>query len=259
MTRQVAPAFTWRVCGFAGHHDKLRVKREGRSTIPNEAAEMLCLPADVQKLIGSLMPVAGRFGRGVDRGQVEAWTRLVCRPTKGRTPGGAPRSRRARPRSRSGPGRRPAARTAPWPFGSRRPAGRGRGPGRPGTGLLGRLGGEGQVPFVLAEFQRDVQSRDCAAVVIGQSPCFQPAVCFIDLNMPGMGGEELAIRLREWAAGRPLVLVAVTAMSGDEYRKQTAAGGFDLHFVKPVDPFDLVHVVNSLFQTWSAEKASGSR
>jgi two-component system, OmpR family, response regulator len=97
------------------------------------------------------------------------------------------------------------------------------------------------------------------ATALKVADTFLPAVCFIDLNMPGMGGEELAVRLREWAAGRPLVLVAVTAMSGDEYRKQTAAAGFDLHFVKPVDPFDLVHVVNSLFQTWSAEKASRSR
>jgi two-component system OmpR family response regulator len=80
---------------------------------------------------------------------------------------------------------------------------------------------------------------------------FRPGVCLLDLNMPGMGGEELAVRLRAGAGSRPLVLVAVTAMSSPEYRERTAAAGFDLHLVKPVDPFQLVEVVDTLFRAWS--------
>jgi two-component system OmpR family response regulator len=80
---------------------------------------------------------------------------------------------------------------------------------------------------------------------------FRPSICFLDLNMPGMTGEELAVRLRTWAAGRPLVLAAVTAMSGPEARDRTTAAGFDLHLVKPVDPFQLVEVVDTLFRAWA--------
>ncbi|HKB02888.1 MAG TPA: response regulator [Gemmataceae bacterium] len=85
---------------------------------------------------------------------------------------------------------------------------------------------------------------------------FRPGICFLDLNMPGMGGEELALRLRDRAGGRPLVLAAVTAMSAPEFRERTAAAGFDLHLVKPVDPFQLVEVVDTLFRTWSPVGAS---
>src|SRR4051794_19000733 len=41
---------------------------------------------------------------------------------------------------------------------------------------------------------------------------FRPSLCMVDLHMPGMDGDELAIRLRAQLP-QPLLLVAVTAMS----------------------------------------------
>jgi two-component system, OmpR family, response regulator len=70
---------------------------------------------------------------------------------------------------------------------------------------------------------------------------FLPDVCLLDMSMPGMEGDELAARLRVWAGGRPLVLVAVTAACTD-----TPAAGFDRHLLKPVDPGRLLAVVNAL-------------
>lgn len=87
----------------------------------------------------------------------------------------------------------------------------------------------------------------------------RPSICFLDLHMPGMDGDVVAVRLREWAAGRPLLLAALTAMSGSEYRERIAAAGFDLHLVKPVDPFNLVQVVDTLFRTWSANKPTSGK
>ncbi len=63
-----------------------------------------------------------------------------------------------------------------------------------------------------------------------------PDLCFIDLNMPGMEGDELAVRLRALAPERPMTLVALTAMSGEEDFRRTAAAGFTAHLVKPADP-----------------------
>jgi CheY-like chemotaxis protein len=102
------------------------------------------------------------------------------------------------------------------------------------------------------------ESRACydGRSALAAADNFHPGVCFLDLNMPGMGGEELALRLRAEAGGRPLVLVAVTAMSSPEYRERTAAAGFDLHLVKPVDPFQLVEVVDTLFRAWSPAGAA---
>ena len=48
---------------------------------------------------------------------------------------------------------------------------------------------------------------------IAEAAVFCPGVCFLDLHMPGMDGDELAVRLTAQAGERPLLLVAVTAMS----------------------------------------------
>ena len=48
---------------------------------------------------------------------------------------------------------------------------------------------------------------------------FRPFLCLIDLNMPGMNGDELAIRLREQEGVPPPVLVAVTARSDGSLRR----------------------------------------
>ena len=74
-------------------------------------------------------------------------------------------------------------------------------------------------------------------------PAVRPGVCFLDLNMPGMDGDELAVRLRRWAGRRRLVLVALTAMTGTGYCERIERAGFDLHLVKPAEPALLLQVV----------------
>jgi len=69
-----------------------------------------------------------------------------------------------------------------------------------------------------------------------------------------MDGDELARRLRARAGGRAVALVAVTARGDDEARRRTAAGGFRLHCVKPLDPHDLFRVVGQ-FRRVAAERA----
>lgn len=83
---------------------------------------------------------------------------------------------------------------------------------------------------------------------------FRPSVCFIDLNMPGMDGCELATRLLTLPGEKPLLLVAMTAMSASNLRERTSAAGFGLHLVKPVDPQKLIGVVDALFR--SANRAA---
>jgi CheY-like chemotaxis protein len=64
---------------------------------------------------------------------------------------------------------------------------------------------------------------------------FRPDVCLLDISMPGMDGCELARRLRQRAGGRPLLLVAMTALGSESDRGRTAAAGFDHHLTKPVE------------------------
>ncbi|HYH68439.1 MAG TPA: response regulator [Urbifossiella sp.] len=72
---------------------------------------------------------------------------------------------------------------------------------------------------------------------------FRPDAAILDLSMPGMQGDELGRRLRETDWGRTLPLVALTALSGEEARLRTAAAGFDLHLIKPVNPDRLANVL----------------
>jgi CheY-like chemotaxis protein len=49
-----------------------------------------------------------------------------------------------------------------------------------------------------------------------------------------------------------MALVALTAMSGVASARRIEAAGFDLHLVKPVDPFTLVGVVDKFVQARTA-------
>ncbi|WP_020468547.1 response regulator [Zavarzinella formosa] len=74
---------------------------------------------------------------------------------------------------------------------------------------------------------------------------FQPDLCFLDLNMPGMEGDELAVHLREQAGTRPMTLIALTAMSSLGYVLRTEAAGFSQYLVKPADPEELVNIARN--------------
>jgi CheY-like chemotaxis protein len=72
---------------------------------------------------------------------------------------------------------------------------------------------------------------------------FHPQVGLLDVDMPGMDGCELARELRQLAGSDPLLVIAVTGLGNETTRQRTAAAGFDLHYVKPVDPVVLIHTL----------------
>jgi CheY-like chemotaxis protein len=76
-----------------------------------------------------------------------------------------------------------------------------------------------------------------------------PDVVLLDLRMPGLDGCEVARRLADRWHGRPPVLVAVTACGTTADRAQTAAAGFHLHLVKPVDPAVLIGMLRRFHLT----------
>jgi CheY-like chemotaxis protein len=77
-----------------------------------------------------------------------------------------------------------------------------------------------------------------AALVV--SAGFAPDACVFDLGMPGLDGVDVAALLRPLAGNRPLLLIVATAWGAVEDRTRTALAGFHYHFVKPVDPAELV-------------------
>jgi two-component system OmpR family response regulator len=75
---------------------------------------------------------------------------------------------------------------------------------------------------------------------------FHPRVCLLDLDMPGMDGDELAARIRAALKGECPVMVALTARGDENSVDRIRAAGFDLHLTKPVNPNQLVGALNRL-------------
>lgn len=71
----------------------------------------------------------------------------------------------------------------------------------------------------------------------------RPDLAILDIGMPGMDGYELARRLRRHPAGRDALLVALTGWGQERDREATAQAGFDHHLVKPLDPEQLIALV----------------
>ncbi len=63
-----------------------------------------------------------------------------------------------------------------------------------------------------------------------------PAVCLLDIGLPGMDGYELARRLRALPHMQHAILIAITGYGQEEDRRLALEAGFNHHLVKPVDP-----------------------
>jgi CheY-like chemotaxis protein len=96
---------------------------------------------------------------------------------------------------------------------------------------------------LLEEAGCDVRACHNGPDALATAASFQPDVCVLDLLMPGMGGEELAGRLREQAGERPLRCVALTGLWDIGTQHRTNNAGFDEHLVKPVEPERLIEAV----------------
>jgi CheY-like chemotaxis protein len=66
-----------------------------------------------------------------------------------------------------------------------------------------------------------------------------PDVALLDIGLPGLNGWHVARRLRERAAGKKQLLIAVTGYGQEEDRRRSLEAGIHLHLLKPVDPEDL--------------------
>jgi CheY-like chemotaxis protein len=83
-----------------------------------------------------------------------------------------------------------------------------------------------------------VDGEDALAVVRRE----RPEVVFLDLNIPGMSGEELLRSLKGDPGLRAIRVVVVTA-AGEEERRRSLELGADGFLMKPFGPSDLLRTV----------------
>ncbi len=67
-----------------------------------------------------------------------------------------------------------------------------------------------------------------------------------DIGMPEMNGYELAMALRDLAAYNSTPLIAVTGYSEYDDRGRAVRAGFNVHLAKPIEPTQLLSLMNEL-------------
>ena len=88
---------------------------------------------------------------------------------------------------------------------------------------------------LLIEFAgHDVRLAHDGLAAVDVAAAFQPHVILLDIGLPRLNGYEAAQRIRQLDGLRP-VLVALTGWGQAEDKRKSAAAGFDVHLVKPVD------------------------
>ena len=68
---------------------------------------------------------------------------------------------------------------------------------------------------------------------------YRPDVLLLDIGLPGLDGYEVAQRIRQQAALKNIMLVALTGYGQESDRQRSQNAGFDHHLVKPAD-FDKI-------------------
>lgn len=74
---------------------------------------------------------------------------------------------------------------------------------------------------------------------------FAPQVVVLDIGLPLLDGYEVARRLRDAPVTRPALVLALTGYGQQEDRHSAQSAGFDRHFVKPVDPAELLASIDA--------------
>ena len=86
---------------------------------------------------------------------------------------------------------------------------------------------------------------------------YRPAVVLLDIGLPDIDGYAVGRELRQ-RLGASVRLVAVTGYGQPRDRARSEEAGFDAHVLKPVDPAELVDLVQRLSSVERSSRAGGS-
>jgi two-component system CheB/CheR fusion protein len=105
----------------------------------------------------------------------------------------------------------------------------------------------------------EVLIAHCATDALAMGQQATPEVIILDIGMPDMSGYEAARLVRQEAWGRRALLVAVTGWGQADDKEKARVAGFDGHFTKPVDPEQILRLVESFLNERVASTNGPSR
>jgi DNA-binding response OmpR family regulator len=77
---------------------------------------------------------------------------------------------------------------------------------------------------------------------------YRPDVILLDIGLPKLNGYDVARKIRRMPFGKRAFLIAVSGWGQLEDRHRSSDAGFNMHLVKPVNPSELVKLLNGF--TW---------
>jgi two-component system chemotaxis response regulator CheY len=96
----------------------------------------------------------------------------------------------------------------------------------------------------VSEFELYEAADGVQAVEMAQRT--QPAIVFLDVDMPRMDGIAASREMRANPATNSATIVMLTAAHGDRMETQAEEAGADLFLTKPFSPLDLLRLVDQL-------------
>ncbi|MCA1595399.1 MAG: response regulator, partial [Chloroflexi bacterium] len=99
---------------------------------------------------------------------------------------------------------------------------------------------------VLELWGHEVRVAPNGPAALAEAQHSPPEIVLLDIGLPGMDGYEVARRLRQAEHAHDMLLVALTGYGQDDDRRRAVEAGFDLHLTKPVDPWELRRLLESL-------------
>ena len=93
-----------------------------------------------------------------------------------------------------------------------------------------------------------VSGCESAAQSLELASAHQVDLIISDIGMPEMDGFQMIKRLRQISGYRDVPAIALSGYASQKDAKSALAAGFDAHVSKPVNPAELVLMVNGLLQ-----------
>lgn len=91
----------------------------------------------------------------------------------------------------------------------------------------------------------DIEEAGDGAEAVAAARTLDPAIVFLDIDMPRMNGIEACRELRALDPDRSTTIVMLTA-AGPDVEPEARAAGADLFLTKPFSPLDLLELVDGL-------------
>lgn len=107
------------------------------------------------------------------------------------------------------------------------------------------LDGMQSLAMLLRHMGHDVEFAINGHAGLDAARRMKPEYVFLDLNLPGIDGFEVARRLTRELGAKSVHIIAITGHDGDEWRTRSLASGCEKHLVKPVDPMVLLKLLDS--------------